>query len=294
MVYLCGRPLRNRGRCTLGRETAIQPMVWGADGWLRTIDGEGIPIVGRAGARGLPPHAASADADARGVRRRRAADRLPVAAHRRGPTSCSASRARPGHLRLYGRETIGSLFRAGARRAPAAVALLQRVDGRGVRAGALPADGRPRLLLQQREVPLPLRLARRRRRQAPARDVGAARSGAGRRVHAADRDPAGRADRTARRSRLRAAALRVSAWTAERLAVAAAAVRRQHPLGRSDARRGCRTSPARSSAWPARTWPAPRCPPISTSSSTASANTSAMCHGWRRHEPVKSSHRPGP
>ena len=45
MVYLCGRPLRNRGRCTLGRETAIQPMTWGADGWLRTCDGEGIPDV---------------------------------------------------------------------------------------------------------------------------------------------------------------------------------------------------------------------------------------------------------
>ena len=27
MVYLCGRPLPNRGRCTLGRETAIQRMV---------------------------------------------------------------------------------------------------------------------------------------------------------------------------------------------------------------------------------------------------------------------------
>ena len=26
MVYLCGRPLRNRGRCVLGRETAIQKM----------------------------------------------------------------------------------------------------------------------------------------------------------------------------------------------------------------------------------------------------------------------------
>ena len=36
MVYLCGRPLPNRGRCPLGRETAIQPMTWGADGWLRT------------------------------------------------------------------------------------------------------------------------------------------------------------------------------------------------------------------------------------------------------------------
>ena len=29
MVYLCGRPLPNRGRCTLGRETAIQRMTWG-------------------------------------------------------------------------------------------------------------------------------------------------------------------------------------------------------------------------------------------------------------------------
>ena len=45
MVYLCGRPLRNRGRCTLGRETAIQKMVWGNDDWLRTVDGEGIPTV---------------------------------------------------------------------------------------------------------------------------------------------------------------------------------------------------------------------------------------------------------
>src|SRR5204862_7553486 len=45
MVYLCGRPLRNRGRCTLGRETAIQKMIWGADGWLRTAEGEGRPTV---------------------------------------------------------------------------------------------------------------------------------------------------------------------------------------------------------------------------------------------------------
>lgn len=43
MVHLCGRPLRNRGRCTLGRETAIQPMVWREDAWLYTRDGEGVP-----------------------------------------------------------------------------------------------------------------------------------------------------------------------------------------------------------------------------------------------------------
>ena len=42
-VYLCGRPLPNRGRCVLGRETAIQKMVWGSDDWLRTLDGSGLP-----------------------------------------------------------------------------------------------------------------------------------------------------------------------------------------------------------------------------------------------------------
>jgi xylan 1,4-beta-xylosidase len=49
MVYLCGRPLKNRGRCTLGRETAIQPMVWSDDGWLRTVDGVGTPMLDAPG-----------------------------------------------------------------------------------------------------------------------------------------------------------------------------------------------------------------------------------------------------
>ncbi len=60
MVYLCGRPLPNRGRCPLGRETAIQPMTWGADGWLRTTSGEGIPMVEAPAPKGLtlqPPPA---------------------------------------------------------------------------------------------------------------------------------------------------------------------------------------------------------------------------------------------
>jgi xylan 1,4-beta-xylosidase len=38
MAYLCGRPLPNRGRCVLGRETALQPMRWDADDWLYTLD----------------------------------------------------------------------------------------------------------------------------------------------------------------------------------------------------------------------------------------------------------------
>jgi beta-xylosidase len=44
MVYLCGRPLPGSDRCVLGREAAIQPMHWGEDGWLRTIDHDALPV----------------------------------------------------------------------------------------------------------------------------------------------------------------------------------------------------------------------------------------------------------
>jgi xylan 1,4-beta-xylosidase len=109
MVYLCGRPLRNRGRCTLGRETAIVRMEWGGDGWLRTADGTGIPQVEVAGpdvpAQAFRAPAARSDFDD---------SALPIefqwlrSPH---PEELFSLIARPGHLRLYGRETIGSLFR---------------------------------------------------------------------------------------------------------------------------------------------------------------------------------------
>ncbi|WP_294307884.1 glycoside hydrolase family 43 protein [uncultured Sphingomonas sp.] len=97
MAYLCGRPLPGSNRCVLGRETAIQRMEWGADDWLRCA--EPTPV---------------------------AANPAPVEAHDRfdGPTLPAAFQwlrtpepehifsltERPGHLRLFGRETIGSHF----------------------------------------------------------------------------------------------------------------------------------------------------------------------------------------
>jgi xylan 1,4-beta-xylosidase len=109
MVYLCGRPLRNRGRCTLGRETAIVRMEWGGDGWLRTADGTGLPQLEVPGpdvpAHPFPAPAARCDFDG---------GTLPIefqwlrSPH---PEELFSLSARPGHLRLYGRETIGSLFR---------------------------------------------------------------------------------------------------------------------------------------------------------------------------------------
>ena len=109
MAYLCGRPLGNRGRCTLGRETAIQPMTWGADGWLRTTDGDGIPMVrppAPAGVMPQPPVPTPA-------REEFDADMLPMAfqwLRSPFPDELFSLRARRGHLRLHGRETLGSLF----------------------------------------------------------------------------------------------------------------------------------------------------------------------------------------
>jgi xylan 1,4-beta-xylosidase len=109
MVYLCGRPLRNRGRCTLGRETAIQKMVWGEDDWLRALDGLGIPTI-ETPAPPLPAHpfpAAPAREDFD-------ASQLPIDfqwLRTPRPEEIFSLTTRPGHLRLYGRETIGSLFR---------------------------------------------------------------------------------------------------------------------------------------------------------------------------------------
>jgi xylan 1,4-beta-xylosidase len=109
MVYLCGRPLRNRGRCTLGRETAIQPMTWGADGWLRTTSGDGLPMIDvPAPARVTPqpwPMPAIRQDFGDGVL---PSDFQWLRTPR--PQDLFSLEARPGHLRLYGRETIGSMF----------------------------------------------------------------------------------------------------------------------------------------------------------------------------------------
>ena len=108
MVHLCGRPIRNRGRCTLGRETAIQPMVWSADGWLRAADGLGLPY-SEVPAPALPAQAfprlpAREDFDS---------PELPLDfqwLRSPWPEELFSLTARPGHLRLFGRETLGSVF----------------------------------------------------------------------------------------------------------------------------------------------------------------------------------------
>lgn len=109
MVYLCGRPLHNRGRCTLGRETAIQKMAWGEDGWLRTLDGQGIPTI-ETPAPALPEHTFPPPP----AREDFETSQLPMGfqwLRTPWPEEIFSLTARPGFLRLFGRDTIGSLFK---------------------------------------------------------------------------------------------------------------------------------------------------------------------------------------
>jgi len=108
MAYLCGRPLPNRGRCTLGRETAIQPMVWGADGWLRTGDGDAAPRLEFEAVDDLSVTPAAPVA-----REHFDGETLPIDfqwLRTPEPDRLFSLREKKGHLRLFGRESIGSLF----------------------------------------------------------------------------------------------------------------------------------------------------------------------------------------
>jgi xylan 1,4-beta-xylosidase len=55
LAHLCGRPLSERGECPLGRETALQAVVWDADGWPRLAAGGHHPQQ-HAALPALTPH----------------------------------------------------------------------------------------------------------------------------------------------------------------------------------------------------------------------------------------------
>jgi len=109
IAYLCGRPLPGRERCVLGRETALQPMRWDKDGWLRSLTDNAAPDPQPP----LPPLTPApwneAAWDGNFQQGPLPADlqwlRTPY------PEELFSLTARPGFLRLYGRETIGSQLR---------------------------------------------------------------------------------------------------------------------------------------------------------------------------------------
>ena len=114
MAYLCSRPVRVQadGRTKrysiTGRETAITPVEWTSDGWLRVKGGGALPLE-QVPAPALPPHPfPGADAIEQ-------FDRPTLSIHwqtLRQPHDPSwlTLQARPGWLRLHGRESLMSRF----------------------------------------------------------------------------------------------------------------------------------------------------------------------------------------
>ena len=111
LAHLCSRPLgkgENR-RCILGRETALQRVVWSQDGWLRLPDGTTRPAIevmtpAELPEKSWPPLAERDDFDCLTLGPHWNSLRVPVS------DSWLTFRERPGWLRLRGRESLFSLF----------------------------------------------------------------------------------------------------------------------------------------------------------------------------------------
>ncbi|OLP61474.1 beta-xylosidase [Xaviernesmea oryzae] len=110
-THLCGRPLAPHRRSALGRETSLQKCVWAEDDWLYLKQGgmvSDVEVEGPAFAPDAPP--ASQDL---AVETRFDAPELPIDfqwLRTPLPERIFSLTAAPGHLRLYGRESIGSWF----------------------------------------------------------------------------------------------------------------------------------------------------------------------------------------
>ncbi|GIP15928.1 beta-xylosidase [Paenibacillus montaniterrae] len=110
IAHLCGRPVTAEGHCILGRETAIQCVEWTEEGWLRLSHGEQTPAL-EVEAPELPGWQT---ADSKHFLDHFTEQDWSVhwSSLREPITEAWASKsARPGWLRLYGRESLYSQHR---------------------------------------------------------------------------------------------------------------------------------------------------------------------------------------
>lgn len=106
-THLCGRPLAPKRRCTLGRETALQKCVW-KDDWLYLAHGGVVPAVHVPAPGDVEPKPVVSRIDYVFDKPYLPQDfqwlRTPE------PQRIFSLTERPGALRLFGRESIGSWF----------------------------------------------------------------------------------------------------------------------------------------------------------------------------------------
>lgn len=108
LVHLCARPFVPELRCTLGRESAIQKMIWTDDGWLRMADGTNLAKIETEEAY-LPAFDAEIlpdrdDFDETVLRKDYYSPRI-------FPNEFTDCTCREGFIRLRGQESLSSLNR---------------------------------------------------------------------------------------------------------------------------------------------------------------------------------------
>ena len=106
LVHLTARPFVPELRCTLGRETAIQKMIWTDDGWLRMADGSNLAKEfieeSKLPEYKLPQIPSFDDFDSGELGIQYYSPRIM-------PTSFADVKSRPGYVRISGQESRCSL-----------------------------------------------------------------------------------------------------------------------------------------------------------------------------------------
>ena len=106
LVHLTARPFVPELRCTLGRETAIQKMIWTDDGWLRMADGSNLAKEfieeSKHPEYKLPQIPSFDDFDSGELGIQYYSPRIM-------PTSFADVKSRPGYVRIRGQESRCSL-----------------------------------------------------------------------------------------------------------------------------------------------------------------------------------------
>lgn len=107
IAHLCARPLKNM-RCPLGRETALQKVVWKDDGWLYLANGTNRPDfkveAPKIEEKVFSPEPERIDFDDETLDINFQSLRVPIT------EDWCTLKERPGYLRLYGRESLSSRF----------------------------------------------------------------------------------------------------------------------------------------------------------------------------------------
>ena len=107
-VFLVGRPISNKGRCILGRETAIEEVAWHDDDWLYTKSGNKEPrgsfvIQSEYEDVAVKEKIELSDFNQEVLDINFQSLRVPM------DDSWADLGSRPGYLRLYGRESLSSI-----------------------------------------------------------------------------------------------------------------------------------------------------------------------------------------